>query len=416
MLEDRATTLATLNRLESTEMEQVLLAAAFHENRVIDRVRFVRSDDFAYPLHQEIWDLALTMRERGEAVNPPMLAKVMEGSEKYLAEVYNTFAGTLVAESYAESIRDYANRRRLVVLAERTIERVTDLETPGDEVIATTIGDLQRLAGDGVRRSATKREVGEAIYDDLQTELPCFSTGIRGLDGVMGGGMFAGKLYGIAARKKVGKTILLGTISHNLNRAGVPHLFIAMEMSPKEIEQRNAAREGGFNSVAFLKRDDQNLSAKVADYVATQPDNTVFEHSPGASLDDIRAMIGRAIATRNVKGVILDYLQLVGGKSPRDTEEYHLRTVAQWLADIARREGIFVLVAAQVNQDGNTRGGEGLRLACDQYFALHREKDSQAAWLEMGESRYTMYQNLGGEFDPGLLLNGNGPHFVGAHR
>ena len=55
------------------------------------------------------------------------------------------------------------------------------------------------------------------------------------------------------------------------------------------------------------------------------------------------------------------------------------------------------------------------RLACDQYFALHCEKNSQAAWLEMGESRYTLYQNLGGEFDPGLLLNKNGPHFVGAH-
>ena len=102
-------------------------------------------------------------------------------------------------------------------------------------------------------------------------------------------------------------------------------------------------------------------------------------------------MVSRAITGKNIKGVIVDYLQLVTGKSNSDTEEYHLRSVSQWLADVARREGIFVLVATQVNQDGNARGGEGIRLACDQYYTLHREKNSDAAWLEMGESRYTKW-------------------------
>ena len=64
-----------------------------------------------------------------------------------------------------------------------------------------------------------------------------------------------------------------------------------------------------------------------------------------------------------------------------------------------------------MNQDGNTRGGEGLRLACDQYYTLHREKSDVRAWLEMGESRYTMYENVGSKDFPGMLLNSNGPHF-----
>jgi len=112
--------------------------------------------------------------------------------------------------------------------------------------------------------------------------------------------------------------------------------------------------------------------------------------------------------------VIIDYWQLVDGKDGRETEEYHLRRVAQTLANIARNEGIFVLTAAQVNQDGNTRGGEGLKLACDQYYTLHREKSSEHAWLEMEESRYTLYQNVGIKDLPGVVLSKHGPHFQDA--
>ncbi len=71
-----------------------------------------------------------------------------------------------------------------------------------------------------------------------------------------------------------------------------------------------------------------------------------------------------------------------------------------------------MLVAAQVNQTGNTRGGEGLKLASDMYFTLHREKGAQGAWLEMEETRYTLYTDVGSANHPGLWLSKTGPHFV----
>jgi replicative DNA helicase len=228
----------------------------------------------------------------------------------------------------------------------------------------------------------------------------------------MGGGLYAGKLYGFAARKKVGKTVLLGTISHNLHRAKVPHLFIALEMSPVEIEQRNAARELGINSIAFLRNPTRDLARRVSDeYAVGLGGYAVYESAPGASLDQVRGMISRAIVRNKIKGVVLDYWQLVGGKAKGESEEYHLRTVAQWLADTCRKHGLWAMVACQVNQEGNTRGGEGLKLACDLYFTLHRDKGSDGGWLEMEESRYAPYCNVGGEDGPGLWLHHNGPFF-----
>ena len=62
-----------------------------------------------------------------------------------------------------------------------------------------------------------------------------------------------------------------------------------------------------------------------------------------------------------------------------------------------------------MNRSGNTRGGEGLKLAADQYCTLHRNKGDQGAWLEMEESRYTLYTNVGSANHPGLWLSKTGP-------
>jgi len=56
--------------------------------------------------------------------------------------------------------------------------------------------------------------------------------------------------------------------------------------------------------------------------------------------------------------------------------------------------------------------GEGPRLATDQYYTLNRDKGEDYAWLEMGESRYTMYQDIGAKNVPGLIFEKNGPHFA----
>lgn len=81
------------------------------------------------------------------------------------------------------------------------------------------------------------------------------------------------------------------------------------------------------------------------------------------------------------------------------------------LPEIERRQARKEARAISMTLAGLIR--EGLKLACDQYYVLHREKEQPGAWLENEESRYTPYQHVGSESAPGLLLNGHGPHFEG---
>lgn len=394
-------------RLADIETERRLIAAVLAENGIFGRIS-LQADDFDDPSHRELWTAMREIIDRGEAASVAVLALTVPRLQRYIAKLPDVAAYPDAAEIYAGTVRDLAGRRRLFDLGMKLQDQAGDMAKPAQEIASGAIGMLSKI--ELGRQAISKRRVAEEVYSSLDRNLDMFSTGIGPLDNAMGGGLVSGWLYGFGARKKVGKTILLGTLSHNLNTAGITHLFITLEMSAIEIERRNIGREMGFNSVRFLRSDRSDLRSRVGQYVATVQNCTMYEHAPGATFADLRSIIARA-RLKGIKGVILDYLQLVEGKQKGETEEYHHRRVAQWLANVARDTGMWIATAAQLNQDDNTRGGEGLKLACDQYFMLNRPKDQPGAWLEMQESRHTLYANVGSESMPGIWLRKSGPHF-----
>lgn len=399
---------------DTWEIETLFLGAIFHNGDVVKKYGHLSPADFHYSALGKMWEIIRDAADRGEPISLATLKGRFEGlpdARKLIDYFSVSFSCAIDLDHWANDIKSHAVRRLATALMPDLESALCDTNQPAEESISRVVGVLNKILADTPAKGITKRQVAESLVRRLDLPHEKYSTGIVSIDRVMGGGMYAGRMYATAARKKVGKTILLGTVSHNLSRAQVPHLFLAMETPAAEIEQRNAAREQRFNSIRFLTRDDPRLADRVAEYAISQGHTTTYEDCPGATFDQIRAIVGRHLAAGKIKGVILDYLQLVGGKAKNETEEYHLRAVAQWLADLARRESLFVLVAAQVNQDGNTRGGEGLRLAADQYYTLHRDVDDSDAWLEMGESRYTLYQNVGSATVPGLILDPHGPHF-----
>lgn len=395
------------------ESEQSVAGMVFRDPSIVLTLG-IDASDFEYRIHAEIWAWTKDLVERGSRLTLADVERQRPELSKYCRALADASGWHMPEDlrSHAAAVKEAARRRRLKHIAKVMAEQADDLERSPDEIAAEMIG---ALASNTSAAGIGKRGIGELIVEAIKKPPPIFSTGLPTLDAVIGGGLVAGKLYGIAARKKVGKTVLLGTISHNLNRALVNHLFVAMEMSPVEIEQRNMAREFGINSVQFLKPQSTFLERRAADYASSVADCTVYEHSPGMSFDDLKSAIARATIHHRISGVVVDYWQLVGGKPKGETEEYHLRNVAQGLSDICRKKGLWCLIAAQVNQDGNTRGGEGLKLACDIYFTLHREKDDHRAWLDMEESRYVLYASVGSEMSPGLLLNKHGPFFEDAN-
>jgi replicative DNA helicase len=405
------------------EVEYALLGWIIFDNSVMNHIGFLREDDFYTTCNAEIFHAMQTLHSKGEDITvftvAPLVESGMEdfgGTMKYLigaSKATLTFPRPI---EQAKFLKKLSKKRRIVAACEQSVALASADDMTAEDQIAT----LTRAIDDVMFNSPLNEfqdcyAIGEAILNEMKTESKPSKTGLSLLDEAMGGGMYAGKSYGFAARKKVGKTTLASTISANLNADGVKHAFLAFEMSPEEIHQRIIARTADIFSSAFRTGYGQTLDCmrKVAETVNRMPKNILYKACPGMVFDDLRRVATVAVERYGVQGLIIDYWQLIGGKRKGQSTAEHLDEVAQWIADFGRKNKIWTLTMAQINQDGNTRGSEGIRLAFDQVYEIHREDVAQPdAWIEMMETRYTPWVNIGSKESPRLFMAEKGPYFA----
>ena len=137
-------------------------------------------------------------------------------------------------ETAAKQLIDLANKRKIISFCQEAIliSQNEDSERQSGEIASWLVSQIDAINTATRFRLSTERQVSERLIERLQKNepIPCSKTGIDALDAAMGGGLFQHKLYGIVGRKKMGKTMLSGTISHNLQKAGQRHLYLALEM------------------------------------------------------------------------------------------------------------------------------------------------------------------------------------------
>jgi replicative DNA helicase len=300
-------------------------------------------------------------------------------------------------------------------LGELLIEQSQDSEADPFVIISKAHIDLLNISSGGTTSSIGSKDLTKQIYESMKTNLPVDSTGIPRLDAMLGGGLIQGKLYGLFARKKVGKTSFAVTMAHNLDQQNIKHAFICGEMGSAEIHEKFLSRVMQEYPSTFRNKEKRNSFEFLNKIVAAGEklnDCTRYYDAAGLTFDDLKGIVSEAKYRYDVNGVILDYLQLVGGKQAKVSEAVHLDNVSQWLAEAAKKYKIWILALGQINQEGNTRGGEGIRLACDMCLELHRKDlTTNTAWIEMKDTRYTSWGNLGGEGDEPLIMKEYGQYF-----
>ncbi len=372
---------------------------------------------FAHPLHAVMFEKLREIHAVGGTVNPITLQAKIDKNPEFMAINQPDYVKRLTSVAafgpelpdYFALLIDLKTRRRLEAGCN---EALTALRggVPAEEVALM----LEEAKLEATARSAvmkTEKQVMAELWQDVTEQREPIRTGLPRLDEAMDGGMFPRRAYGVLARKKMGKTVLASTIAKNVADAGHPVLFIAAEMGDKEIQERVACRVMDCYGNAFRSdyRNSKQFADKFAEAVAKSSDNLIYTKAPGIRFDALRQLITAAIVRHKISGFVLDYWQLVGGKNGRTSEREHLDTVAQWLADFARENNLWCLVMGQENQDGNSRGGEGIRLAFDMVFSLQGNEEEPERWMEMKDTRYTKWRDVGSEAMPALFINEKGP-------
>jgi DNA repair protein RadA/Sms len=188
---------------------------------------------------------------------------------------------------------------------------------------------------------------------------PRASTGIPGIDRVLGGGLVPATVALLAGEPGIGKSTLLLQLVANLSAAGLPCLLASGEESRDQVAFR--ARRLGIpgDRVAFASG-----------------------RELGPLVDAARAERPFLLAVDSIQSL----RDSAGGQVPGGPTQ--VRGCTDALVGLAKTEGIAVLLAGHVTKDGDVAGPRTLEHAVDVVLTFDGEPRSGLRMLSGGKNRF----------------------------
>ena len=324
------------------ELEQEVLGAALVANSVFEVIeRAVSADDFAEPLHSQLFDTFSRVHGAHGILTPALVvasmggdasAIVAEGTNlgQYIARIAAAASIPRNAAAYAKQIREFANRRKILAMVGAMTLGVQGNQ-PAADIAAGAIELLDEIATAASAGSTPQVSIREANDKSLARmqygmqnpgKLAGMSWGLKELDSKTGG-LKRGELFILAGRPGMGKTALAICIARATAAAGEPTFLSSLEMGDVSVSDRALA------DLAFDKRDpiryydiangtlDDAQAQRVIEAARLQREWPLqIDPAPGLTVSQIAARARRHKQVLERKGkrlgpVIVDHMHIV---------------------------------------------------------------------------------------------------------
>lgn len=196
----------------------------------------------------------------------------------------------------------------------------------------------------------------------------------------------------IAAHSAHGKSALALTIAHNVAASGQGVAYYSLEMSDVELTGRIAAHLCDTEPIALLYgvKPQEDLPEKLDEVMKKTKNLPIyFDSEASHTVETLVASIRQMARSKKVAGVVVDYLQILVQTLDRQkyqTEESALGGIVRRLKNLAKQEGIWILLLSQLNrnhdreepQESDLRGSGQILETADNCVLLWRaEKTGQ---------------------------------------
>ena len=363
--------------------EAALLGAMLLTGSAVgDAVELTSAADFYRPAHAHVFEAIAALYGAGEPIDTVTVAAELHGSG-FIEKVGG--AGALVemqastpvagnAAHYAGIVADHATRRRLIgaagEIAELGYRGPADVDVAVDEAEVALFAVAQSRDPETMRRSGPFVDAGlthlerRAASDDALTGT---TTGLADLDRLTLG-LQPSALTILGARPSAGKTALALGIAAAAAMApdAAPVLFFSLEMSHLELFERLVAAEASVDTTRIrsgtLTDDDWSRVIPVAGRIGGAP--LFVDDNPHTTVLQIRAKARRRHAEAGrLDLVVVDYLQLMGGRLGAETRQVEVSEMSRGLKVLARELECPVLALSQLNRAPEARNDKRPHLA-----------------------------------------------------
>ena len=367
------------------------------------------SSDFYKPSHGHIYDACVVRYGAPPEGDKPEVDPVTVAEELRRAGLLEACGGPKAltalqcntpaignAARYARIVEEHALLRRLIgaagEIADTCYSVPRDVDAVLDEAEALVFAVAERRITDSLSpiKVLLERQLDriETLYErgDEITGVP---TGFIDLDALMSGLQPASMIV-LGGRPGSGKTSLaLNIATHAAVEARVPVLLFSLEMSHLELTQRLVSAVAGvpgrrLRNGRLIESDWPKLSQAVG-RLSEAPLH--IDDNPHLTVMEMRAKARRLKSRGGLGLIIVDYLQLMAGRSSAENRQVELSEISRGIKILARELDVPVLALSQLSRNLESRADKRPQLS-DLRETGALEQDSDAVLLTYRDEMY----------------------------
>lgn len=370
---------AALNELpHSTEAELSVLGSMIINNETIDIiVPILRHDDFASAAHAKIFEAITALHEDRRAVDLVTLRDELTrrkdfevvGGIAYLSALIDAVPAAANAEHYAQIVREKSITRNLLMATREIAESVAQGNSQSRELLDNAQARIFQIAERGTSGTVnTLKDVMKKVFalidQSREGMLTGLSTGYQDLDKYTSG-LQNGELTIVAGRPSMGKTTFALNIIQDIGiRQHLPVVIFSLEMSKEQIARNILCCHARVDShMLRTGRLSSDALGKLSHYVGELNEAPIYiDDSPSLNSFEIRAKVRRLKSQRDLRLVVIDYLQLMEGP-PVESRQQEISAISRSLKSLAREVNVPVIAVAQLNRQAEQRDSHRPRMS-----------------------------------------------------
>ncbi len=353
----------------SVEAEQSVLGAMLLDKEAISTAtEFISGEDFYREAHKEIFEAIVDIYNKNEPVDLITLTEKLKtrktldavGGITFLTNLMDAVPTTHNVKYYAKIIEEKALLRRLI----KTSNDIISKSYSASEEIVDIIDEAEKgIFNISLNRSTQGfthvKNILNVNFDKIEElylnkgRITGVSTGFADLDEKLSG-LQKSDLVLVAARPSMGKSsFMMNIVQHAAVRDKVTTAIFSLEMSKEQLTQRLLCAEALIDAHRLRIGDiNEDEWVKLARSMGPLSESPIYiDDTPAISITEMRAKCRRLKLEHNLGLIVIDYLQLMQGKSGgSDSRQQEISEISRSLKALAREINVPVVALSQLSR------------------------------------------------------------------
>ncbi len=360
----------------SLDAERSVLGAILIENTALHQAQQVlRDDDFYRDDHRRIYRAMGTLSERSAAIDLLTVKEELErrgelqaaGGIPYLSSLVDGVPKSANIEHYARIVKEKATLRSLISSAHQIISNALGAEEGADEILDAAERSILHIAENRLRAGFVPLRVvaDESLrvierLSERRELVTGLATGYERFDELTSG-LQRGDLVVVAGRPSMGKTAFALNVAQHAavkdkRKVGV----FSLEMTKEQLFLRLLCSQAKVDAhrlrTGTLSKADWTKLTLAFGQLADAEMH--IDDTAGISILEMRAKARRLKLERGLDLLVVDYLQLVRGRTRYENRTQEISDISRSLKALAKELDVPLVAISQLSRAPETRGGD----------------------------------------------------------